>query len=541
MLKRLTVKNIALVAQADLEFEPGLSVLTGETGAGKSVIVNALSLTLGARAEKDMIRHGRTDAEVEAHFAFGNGDAGCVVRREVNLEGASKAEIDAQKCTVTELRERILPLAQIMGQHSGQDLLNEEKHIDCLDNFGGLAPLKIPVAELYHSWQKVERELRSLKSRRDQLERERELAQFQFDEITKANIRDGEDAELQNEQRVLDSSRDLMAAAAIIEGILGGDEQSVVDLLASARRELDKMSDIDSSLEGLLKQLDSAAIEIEELRRSVEKYGGSIQDDPTRLEAINERLDELYHLKKKYGGSEAAILKLLAELDSKLSDSPDVDTQIRKVEIEAGRLRDEYTKAACKLTEARQSAAKRLEKLVVKELADLAIAKPGFAIEFVYQPDENGIELNGKRVEPAEHGLETARIMFTANPGEPLKPLARTASGGEISRVLLALKSAEMATVKSSPALLVFDEVDVGIGGQTAVEVGKKLKRLAEKCQVLVITHLHQIARLADNHYVAEKRSEGKNRTVIEVRRLSGGEISAEIARMVALPTSPTA
>ena len=245
--------------------------------------------------------------------------------------------------------------------------------------------------------------------------------------------------------------------------------------------------------------------QLEDLRRFIEQYGATISDEPARLEEINLRLDELYALKKKYGGSEEAILTTLARIHDQLRDRPDIDSLIASIEAEADKRGKAYTAAAVKISAARVKAATRLRKLVIAELKDLAIDKAEFRCNFIYEDDNGGVLLNDRAVRPSAHGLERIGFLFSANPGEPLKSLVKTASGGEVSRVLLALKSAELQHRGLKHSLLVFDEVDVGIGGRTGNEVGRKLKKLSEHCQVLVITHLHQIARLAEHHYVAEK------------------------------------
>ena len=275
--------------------------------------------------------------------------------------------------------------------------------------------------------------------------------------------------------------------------------------------------------------------QIEDIRRAVEQYGATVQNDPDRLEEINIRLDELYKLKKKYGGSEETVLRTLDDISIQLKDRPNVDTLIEKLEKENKRLNDEYSKQALALTDARHKTADYLAKLVVKELAELAIDNGGFKFTFIYQKDPDGISYKEQTVRPSALGLETGRFMFSANPGEPLKSLVKTASGGEISRVLLALKAAEKKNKKLLHPLLVFDEVDAGIGGETAHEVARKLKKISEDSQLVVITHLHQIARLADHHLVAEKKTR-RSRAVITVRPLDKEGVEEELSRMLALP-----
>jgi len=536
MLHSLHLENIALVQKATLTLKPGLSVLTGETGAGKSVIVQALSLALGGRAEREYIRHGAKSAIVEAVFESAEGDPPVSVRREITRSGASKARIDGLAATVTGLKELVEPMAQILGQHAGQLLMNEDNHLEFLDSFAGLLPARADLAVLFTEWRRTTDELRRVRRRREQLINERELLLFQRNEIEQADIRVGEEEELDRERRILDSARDLMASADTIGELLGADEGSVLNLLGAARKELDKMAGIDPSLEKQAGALSDIDFQLEDLRRFIEQYGATISDEPARLDEINLRLDELYALKKKYGGSEEAILTTLARIHDQLRDRPDIDSLIASIEAEADKRGKAYAAAAVKISAARVKAAAKLRKLVIAELKDLAIDKADFRCDFIYEDDNDGVLLHDRAVKPSAHGLERIGFLFSANPGEPIKSLVKTASGGEVSRVLLALKSAELQHHGLKHSLLVFDEVDVGIGGRTGNEVGRKLKKLSEHCQVLVITHLHQIARLAEHHYVAEKRILNGNRTIIEVRQLDANGIKEELDRMVALP-----
>ncbi len=537
MLRSLSIKNVALIDDAELEFGPGLIALTGETGAGKSVIVTALYLALGGRAEREFIRHGSSTAAIGAVFANQKAKSELSIYREISeSSGTSKLTIDNAPATVTHLRELTEPLAQILGQHAGQMLMDETNHLYFLDRFAGLDADREAVGRLFRDWRDTADELRRVRRRRDQLINERELLLFQKAEIEKAQIRVGEDEEIERERRILDSARALMTSATTITEAIGGEESSILDMIAVVRKELDRMAAVDDSLDKHVQSLADIDFQLEDLRRSIEQYGASIEDDPNRLEEINLRLDELYNLKKKYGGSEEAILTTLGKIIEQLKDRPDIDSLIASLEKQTDQKLKAYAAHALSLTEARRKAAGILRKLVIEELRELAIEHADFVCDFVYTDDESGIILGDRAVQPMETGLEQIRFLFSANPGEPARSLVKTASGGEISRVLLALKSAEHRHGRLGHALLVFDEVDVGIGGRTANEVAKKLKKLSASCQVLVITHLHQIARLADQHFVAEKSVQKGQRTVIRVRRLDTDGIKAEIDRMVALP-----
>jgi len=549
MLTSLDIQNIALVESASLSFAKGLTVLTGETGAGKSIIVTALSLVLGGRSEKEYVRHGADKASVTAtfnviqmpsawrkQFAEAIFDGTMTVTREITRDGGSRVKINGELSSLIRLKEITSSLAQILGQHANQMLMHEENHLLFLDRFAGLESLREQTSELFTQWEKAVTELRRTTGKRDQLMRERELLIYQKSEIEKGNVRVGEEEELLRERRILDSSRTLMASADTIEHILSTEEASVLTQLRFVRKELEKMAAVDSTLEKQAEELADIDFRLEDLRRFVEQYGASIPDDPSRLEIINLRLDELYALKKKFGGSEESILGALREIEQNLQNRPDTDNLIAELERESDRLGKEYAARATELSALRKKAADYLKKLVIKELTELAIDDAGFELELIYQDDPDGVLIDGKAVRPCPYGLENARILFSANKGEPLKSLVRTASGGEISRVLLALKTAEKKNADIQQSLLVFDEVDAGIGGRTANEVAKKLKKLSESCQLLVVTHLHQIARLADSHLVAEKTRSKSGRSTIQVRSLDRTGVKAELARMVALP-----
>jgi DNA repair protein RecN (Recombination protein N) len=549
MLTRLYIENLALVDTQEILFDPGLSVLSGETGAGKSVIVTALSLALGDRAEKEYMRHGAAIAIIEADFdiatlgsrykaLYGDylKDGKLTVRREISRDGNSKVRVNGDLSTVARLKELTLPIAEILGQHANQMLMSEENHLLFLDYFASLDNARQSVSDRFAEWQESAGRLRKITREKEQLTAERELLLFQQEEIEKADIRPGEEEEILRERKILDSARTLMESAQAVQTALDNDEISVLQMLRSARKELDAMAEIDQSLEPPASQLAEIDFQIEDIRRSIEQYGSSLEDNPERLEEINARLDELYKLKKKYGGSEEAILVTLEKIHASLKNRPDTDKLIRELEKENEARRLVYSKEALALSEARKSAADYLAKLVVKELTELAIDNGGFAFEFIYEDDDSGIIVDSRAVRPFAHGLESGRFLFSANPGEPLKSLVKTASGGEISRVLLALKAAEKKNNKALHPLLVFDEVDTGIGGLTAVQVGKKIKKLSEKRQVLVVTHLHQIARLADHHYAVRKSNDKDKRAVIRVTRLDQKNRDKELERMVALP-----
>ena len=549
MLTKLTIENIALAQKLELSFDNGMSALTGETGAGKSVIVTALSLALGGRADKEYLRHGEQSAQVTAVFDVSDQTAAfkrtyaefvendhLTLQRSISHNGGARSWVNGKRIGLTRLKPLAADLGEILSQHANQALMNEDNHLGFLDRYAGLTKEAEATSLTFTEWRKVAEELSRLKNRRDQLIQQRELLLFQKNEIEKASLSVGEEEALLAERKILDSARTLMTSAALIGDLMDGENGSVKGQLAALRAELDKMVQIDPTLDDQVSELYDLDVRLEEFRRAIEQYGGSIVDDPVRLEEINSRMDEIYHLMKKYGGSEETVLATLDEIDQQLSNRPDTDSMIAQLEAETEQRLRKYSELAVALSMKRRRAARLLERQCVKELNDLAITDAQFVIQFVVHDDPNGVIIGDRCLTPFEYGLEQARFMFSANPAEPARPLVKTASGGEVSRVLLALKSAEQAKSSSGPALLVFDEVDAGIGGQTANEVGKKLKKLARNRQLIVITHLHQIARQADHHYVVEKALLD-DRNVISVHLLDGKHVQAELDRMVALPT----
>lgn len=549
MLKRLYLENFALVDKLEIEFFSGMNVLTGETGAGKSIIVGALARILGETAEKDDIRSGFKMAAAEADFDISgrddiaealkrleiepDGDI-ITIRREIFLKKASRCLLNSQQITLKDLRPLSTLLAELYGQHSHQLLLDENNHLGFLDHFGGLDDDAETVRDYYYNWEAATKRLSRLLATRDHAQRERELLLFQKEEIEKAEIQVGEEEKLLAERKILDSSRTLNEKSNLILSLLDDRETSAIELLGGAQKELSDMARLDETLKDSEELIEQAVINIEELRANIEAYRSSIPDDPARQEEINLRLDELFRLKKKYGGSEESILKTLEEIDHGLINRPDVDREIKQFREQEKNALAEYTEKAFELSQKRHDAAKKISSKVEQELAGLGMDKARFSFEFICTEDDKGIEHNGRRLKPFPEGLENGRFLITANPGEPPKPLARTASGGEISRIMLAIKAAERD--RASACFLVFDEIDVGIGGMTALAVAEKLASLAKHQQLLVITHLHQIAKEGTHHFAVQKNSETKEgRRTIKVKYLSKNEKSAEIKRMLAL------
>jgi len=553
MLKHLHIENFALVDKLDIAFDDGLSVLTGETGAGKSIIVGAVARLLGEKADKNDIRSGTSLAVIEGDFEIGgNHDITAALdgagidydgqsislRREIILNRSSKSFINGQLVTLTQLKAVTGHMAELFGQHSHQRLLDEKNHQSFLDRFAVIVGDVDSLRQVYHDWQTAMQKLNRLEARKETEKNERELLLFQKDEIEKAKIQIGEEENLLAERKILDSAQILGEKASLILTMLDNDDNAALNILGGCRKDLNDMAALDKKLESQAELMENAIINLEELRSEIEAYISNIPDDPERLEQINLRLDEIYRLKKKYGGSEEAILGMLEQINQQLGRKIDVEEQLKMFRDDEQKLRRQYIEEAGDISRNRKKAAVKLSKVVEKELKQVGMEAARFDYDFIYEPDGEGLEFDGKRVRPNPDGFETGRFLISANPGEPLKPLAKTASGGEISRIMLALKAADKQKSKKHKILLVFDEIDAGIGGRTAGMVASRLAKLAESSQLMVITHLHQIASLGTRHYAVEKiETSGKTRrNVVSVRKLDAKERKLEIERMLSLP-----
>jgi DNA repair protein RecN (Recombination protein N) len=505
LLKELRVRDLALVAEATARFGPGLNLLTGETGSGKSLIIDVLSLALGARAELDQVRHGADRASVEATFDS------VVLQRELGKR--STARIDGRTSSPTQLRELASRLVAIHGQHEHRQLLDAETQTELLDAYAGALDVQAAVTTAHSDWTAAVHSLRDLEQLRSRGRREEEYLRWQLEELRKADLHPGEDGALGAER---DATRH---AARLAE--LG---QQAVDALrdeslARAAAAIAAAAALDARLSGTAARLESLADERVDLAAEVRRYVEAIDSDPRRLDAIESRLAQLDGIKRKYGGSIESAIGERERLASQLGATEDIDAGVAAAEAEALRRRTDLDAAAARLTKARAGAARRMEKSVAAELQGLRLE--GARFEVALRQQDTG---------PA--GAEVVEMMFSANPGEPIAPLSRVASGGELARVMLAIKTVS-ADADSMPTL-VFDEVDAGIGGEAAIQVGLRLKGLGSRRQVIVVTHLAQIASFADHHLVIEKSSGADGRNVVNVRDLtSAQEKASELARMM--------
>jgi len=548
MLKKLTVKDYALIDSLDVEFSPGLNILTGETGAGKSILIGALGLVLGERADTDSVRSGAKAAMVEAEFhlkgfsaikkIFGELDIDwsddLLIRREVSSAGKSRAFINDSPVTLASLKRIGDAVLDMHGQHEHQSLLYEEKHLDYLDGYARTWPERTLTGELFQQHQKIKSELEALRTR-EQLTREKlDLYNFQIKEIESASLIEGEDADLESEKTFLENSEKLFSLASASYQLLYQQDGSITEQFSALERSVEEVAGIDPRMEPTLKSISSVNDQIEEVARDLRKYRDGISFDPARLEEIRNRLDLIRTLKKKYAGRENSITAVLAhhaQIKSEVDSVEHGEEQIQKLENDLESKRQELEKSCLSLSAKRQEAAKKMSKEVVIQLKDLGMEKASFKVAVSQIEDPAGLTVdNKKRVKTESSGIDLVRFLISPNPGEELKPLAKIASGGEISRVMLAIKTI-LSEAEAVP-VLVFDEIDAGIGGRIAEAVGVKLKEISSARQVLCITHLPQIASLAKSHYQVSK-DEKNGRTTTSVNVLREKEKIEEIARML--------
>ncbi|MBC8143721.1 MAG: DNA repair protein RecN [Armatimonadetes bacterium] len=540
MLTELAVSNFALVESVRLPFGSGLAILTGETGAGKSILLDALGMALGGRVGAESIRHGADKARVEAVFSVDNTDsrladllesAGIeiedgvlILAREVSAAGKSSVRINGRAATLSMLRNIGDALVDIHGQHEHQSLLAVERHGDILDAWCGadVAKQKGVVAALHAKATAAAKELETLRADARERVRSLDLLGYQCEEIDTAAPRIEEEDELDSERTRLSSAERLFAAAgSAVDALRGGEGRGAgagaVDLLAKAVREIESAATFDETLAPLLETLQGALYAADDAARDVRAYRDGVEFNPQRLEEIEARLDILKTLKRKYGETLEEVLAYRAEIGERLETLTNAEERIAELVASEIAARGELTKECAKLTKIRQKGAKPFADAILRELKDLAMAATRFSVSV--EPKE-----------PTRTGADAVEFLISPNPGVPLKPLAKIASGGEISRVMLAMKGV-LSRVLSVPTL-VFDEVDAGIGGRTGTVLGEKLANLSHTAQVLCITHLPQVAARGARHFQIEKRAE-KGETIVSVRELVGDDRVKEIARML--------
>lgn len=534
MLVELAVDNLAVVERLRLRLHPGFNALTGETGSGKSLIVGALSLLFGGRASPDMIRTGEERALVSGIFeipddarlremleqaGIASEDGELLLEREITAAGKSRAWAGSRPVAAAFLRDIAPFLGDIHGQHDQQKLFSPEAQRELLDGAAGAQELLAQVREAWQGWRAALRELAEL----DRAEQERlrlaDLWSMQRNEIAAAALKPGEDAQLENERRVLRNVARLNDAVAAAYQLLEESESSAGAAVAQALKRLEEAARIDASLDPAVETLRPALIAIQEASHELRHYLGHLEADPRRLEEVESRLALIERLKRKYGTTIDEILAFLDGVSSRLAALETAGERRAALEESIARLETRHRELSLELREVRTRAARKLSRQVQQELAGLAM--PGAVFRILIEP-----------CEPGETGLDAVQFLFSANAGEEPRPLERVASGGELSRAALAIKTCMAPAQEGSARTLVFDEVDAGVGGAAGEMIGRRLRQLARRHQVLCVTHLAQIAAFADHHFVVSK-SEAGGRTAAGVELLGRKDRVREIARMM--------
>jgi len=540
MLLELRAENYAVIDHAVAVLGPGLNLLTGETGAGKSILVDALALLMGDKASSDVVRHGAERAVVAcvfestpgaAHTLESNGidpeGSEIILRREIQAGGKGRVYVNNQPATVNVLRQLAPELALVHAQSDTMTSFDQAQQRLLLDRSAGITADRVAAA--FVEWSEASAELDRLQGDEQVRLREADLWSFQKSEIESAAIKDGEDEELEIERKVLANAEKMVAAALSAYELLYESERSAEAALRAALKNLEELSRYDPQFSEAMQQLKSARAAVEDVSSTVRDYASRIQASPGRLEEIEDRLDALNRLKRKYGPTLAHVLAHGAEVAAKLAEVENRDQLLEELRAARERAGKAYSVAASELNAVRVTAAAKLEKLAEAHINDLAM-KVRFAVHITAQEAESHW---------TRQGWDLVDCRIATNAGEPLKPLEQIASGGELSRVMLALKvSVEEGVAKGQgsktpvPRTLVFDEIDIGIGGRAAEAVGQKLKQLSRAQQVLCVTHLPQIAAFADQHFLVEKR-ERQGSTKTSVRLLNDEERTEEVARML--------
>ena len=546
MLSALAIKNFAIIEDIRIEFGPGLSVLTGETGAGKSIIIEAVNLLLGSRASADLVRTGRDSAELEASFDIDadshaarvmeeqgmDMEDGLIIRRVISSSGKSRVYINSRQSTLDLLKRVTLNLAGISSQHAHQGLLKEENHLDILDEFAGTQELRQEVARLYGKIVPLKKEIETLKTRKETAEKEQELLRFQVEEIEEANIRPGEDEELAQKREQLQNSGKIFETVNGAVHEIYDREGALLERIASLSDRFRQYSGGDARLEEMGERLDGISFELQDLISDLRNYTDTIDLDPESLEMVDQRLDLISRLKRKYGGSLESLFDQYHTMSGDLKDSLGLGKKIKVLEKELKENETWIRQKAKALSMRRQKEGINLARLAQNELGALEMGRARFEVSFSTVPPGKPADIstqNNERITAT--GMDRVGFLLSPNPGETAKPLAKIASGGELSRIVLALKA--VLSKGQSLETLVFDEVDTGIGGATSDKVGLKLRELGNLHQVICITHLAQIARYGIRQYrIFKDVVEGRTATSI-VPLAAEQERVEEIARMI--------
>lgn len=519
MIRYLAIRNFAVIESVAVEFEPSFNILTGETGAGKSILVEAVGLLLGGRASQDLIRTGAELATVEAIFEHDGGEV--VVRREITGQGRSRAFVNGALATAQALKDLSNRLVELHGQHEHQLLLDPMHHLNLLDEWAGLMDERGQVVAAYEKVQDLRAQLDRLRMDSRERSARLELVDFQLGELTKANPQPGEDEQLAERRLVLRSAATIQRLCGESYAALYEADGAVLPGLGHVWKRVAELAAIDSRFAPYLEQRDGIKAQLDDLATTLRDYGEGLDTSPRALEQVEERLALLERCKRKYGPTLENVIEHQRKLAAERAALGGGEANASVVEEELGAARSAYLDRARRLSSARRAAAGRFESALKSELADLAMERSRFEVRLATNDTDDSW---------TERGIDRGEFFLSPNPGEELRPLARIVSGGELSRVMLALKT--LAAADQPDKTLIFDEVDAGIGGRVATVVGEKLRRLGQSFQVLCITHLPQIAAAGTTHFAIEKHVRG-SRTMTSVTRLDEESRIEEIGRMM--------
>lgn len=530
MLELLHIENIAIIEAADIEFAPGFNALTGETGAGKSIVIDSLSAVLGQRTSRELIRTGAEKAFVSAAFsgmapelteALGiqpEPDGTLLLQREIQTDGKNVCRINGRPVTVGQLRALGSRLLNIHGQHDGQQLLDEEQHIVYLDSFGRVESLAITYAEKYKNFTDIRRKIGALQMDEAEKARRVDTLQYQIEELRRAKLTPGEEEELTARRGMLRNAEKFLDAVAGADYALNGDDSGggALSALRQAQDALGGVRHLDDAFGQLYERLGEAYSEVYDIAATVEDKRGELDVSPGELDRVESRMDLLYRLKKKYGATVEDMLDYQARCEAELAQIEDAGDTLARLEQALSKAEKEARQAAQALSDARKAAADRLTAQILTELQQLDMGKIRFAVDFAEKPLDSD-------------GMDTVRFLMSANVGEELRPIHKIASGGELARIMLAMKN--VLSEQDHVGTMVFDEVDTGVSGRAAQKVAEKMARISRRKQVLCVTHLPQLAAMADTHFSVEKGERG-GRTYTEVRRLDREQRRRELARL---------
>ncbi|MEL7832751.1 DNA repair protein RecN [Fodinibius sp. Rm-B-1B1-1] len=546
MIQSLYIKDFALIDELDVSFQSGLNILTGQTGAGKSIIIGALNMILGERADTEVIRQGADKAIAEAIIAIGKNEEinqlleenavevgpELILRREIRSSG-SRGFINDTPVTISVLREVGNYLVDLHGQHDHQMLLKEENHRGVIDGFADVKPALEAYRESYQQMVELRKELRSLKKRERELQEKVELYQFQVEELEDAELDPDEEEKLEEEINLLDNAEELDQKAGAIVEMGDRDEVNVMSLLNQIKLHLEDIARIEPEFKSYLDEISSARISIRETVQFAERYRSKIEFNANRLEKLRKRQNQLNSLQKKYHRSIPELIEYLQEIKKELSLAENFDLEIEKLQKQIDDQADVLAKKARELHNVRKKVGEQLSGQIEDELNKLGIPHADFEVRvdwMTVSESQGWITVGGQPVECTEHGCDEIRLYISTNKGEEPKPLAKIASGGEVSRVMLALKSI-IAREQSLP-VMIFDEIDTGISGEISEKVGRTMRRLSKRCQIIAITHQPQIASQAHKHYKVQKL-EQDGRTVSQIIPLNDNEHITEVATLM--------